>query len=216
MFEESQSKYQSVTPSDPSPYNTLITTATMKITTITALLSLGLSVSAAPSLKKRLNHPSIPKSEAAVVQSIDASTTSTDPIVAVWIEANETVSNTVEIFVTGPLVDPQNVTSANMRDWAVAVLDLSSNDAVDEAGPSSDAEPQVAVWAEGPVNGTSTETSTAVDVFISRPSADGDEVTTGDLREIAVAILELAKKAEEGLAKRPGPYVPGWNSVGLE
>lgn len=185
----------------------------MKATTITALLGLSLSVSAAPSLKKRLNHPDIPKSQAAVVQQVSADADPTNPIVSVWIEppqVNQTAENVVEIFVTGPLVDPTNVTSANMRDWAVAVLELS--DQVSEAAPSSEADPQVTVWAEGPVNGTSTVESTAVDVFITRPTEDGSEVTTGDLREIAVAILELAKKAEAGEAARPGPYVPGWSA----
>ncbi|KAF2171355.1 hypothetical protein M409DRAFT_18471 [Zasmidium cellare ATCC 36951] len=185
----------------------------MKTTTITALLGLTLSVSAAPSLKKRLNHPDIPKAEAAIVQQPTAETLPTDPLVSVWLDGpqeNQTAANAVEIFVTGPAVDPKNVSSAAIGDWAVAILEL-SDQVGSEAAPSSESDPVVTVWAEGPVNGTNTLESTAVDVFITRPETDGSEVTTGDLREIAVGILKLAKKAEVGEAPRPGPYVPGWS-----
>ncbi|KAK4506496.1 hypothetical protein PRZ48_000228 [Zasmidium cellare] len=185
----------------------------MKTTTLAALMGLTLSVSAAPSLKKRLNHPSIPKSEAVIVQEPTAETTSADPLVSVWLEppqANQTSPNVVEIFVTGPAVDPKNVSSAAIRDWAVAILEL-SDQVGSEAAPSSESDPQVTIWAEGPVNATNTADSTAVDVYITRAETDGSEVTTGDLREIAVGILKLAKKTEAGEAPRPGPYVPGWS-----
>lgn len=95
-----------------------------------------------------------------------------------------------------------------MREWAVAVLELSSQLGV-EAAPASESDPSVTVWAEESGNAT----NTAVDVFITRAESDGGDVITGDLREIAVGILKLAKKAEDGEAPRPGPYVPG-SSIG--